>query len=194
MSNVYNRGNTFLKYLNVLRPNGTVPVFPTEYTAPTYSIMFKDGSFTTIVSDTAMIHAAGNVWYFSYTVPSLADLGTYLIKYKIHINGIDAELTEDYIIELPSGSSEIGPGVGTFAITDTVENESMSDLSGVDVFVFLPTNTSQAIAHATTDSNGQFTVQLDSGNYIVLFNKAGYISETHGLTVDGSGGHTFDGD
>ena len=190
----YVRGTTFLKYLNVLRPNGTVPVFPTEYAIPTYSILFKNGVFSTVISDEPMIQGDNNVWYFSYSIPALADLGTYLIKYKLAINGVNAEITEDFIVVLESGIESIGPGLGDFTIIDVVESTSMVDLQGVDVYVFLPTNTNQAIAHATTDTNGQFTVHLDSGTYVVLFNKAGYISETHGLTVSALGVATFDGD
>ena len=183
----YARGTTFLKYLNVLRQNGTVPIFPTEYSIPTYSILFKDGNFVVIVPDTPMIHDAGNVWHFSYTVPALADLGTYLIKYKVTMNGVDSEATEDFIVEF-------GINVGAFTIIDTVESNTMVDLLGVDVYVFLPSNVNQAIAHATTNASGQFSVNLDSGTYVVLFNKAGFISETHGLTVDALGNHVFDGD
>ena len=141
-----------------------------------------------------MIQGDNNVWYFSYSIPALADLGTYLIKYKLAINGVNAEITEDFIVVLESGIESIGPGLGDFTIIDVVESTSMVDLQGVDVYVFLPTNTNQAIAHATTDTNGQFTVHLDSGTYVVLFNKAGYISETHGLTVSALGVATFDGD
>lgn len=191
MSNTYNRGNTFVKYLNVLRLNGTVPNI-IEYTTPTYSILFKDGVFATIVADTAMSLGAGNVWYFNYTVPNDADLGTYLIKYKFTINAVSVEGTEDYIVALPA-DSVAGPGTGAFAITDEVQSDSMVDLSGVDVFVFLTTDTNNAIAHATTSATGEFTVFLDTGPYLVMFSKAGFINETHSMTVDGSGGHVFIG-
>lgn len=192
MSNTYNRGNTFVKYLNVLRLNGTVPDV-LEYTVPTYSILFKDGVFATIVADVALVQGEDNAWYFSYSIPNDADLGTYLIKYKFTINGVSVEGTEDYIVALPA-DSESGPGTGEFEITDEVQSDSMVDLSGVDVFVFLTTDTDNAIAHATTDSSGEFTVYLDAGSYLVMFNKAGFISETHNMTVDGSGGHSFTGD
>lgn len=194
MSNIYNRGNTFIKYLNVLFLSGAVPTFPDDYTTPTFSIVFKNGLFSIILADSIMTQGLNNIWFFSYHVPLDASLGTYLIKYKVTINGVDTEVTEDFLVELPSGTTEIGPGVGMFTITDTVEDASMVDLSGVDVFIFLPSDTNNAIAHATTDTNGQFTVQLDEGTYITLFNKTGYISETHQLTVDSMGGHAFLGD
>jgi hypothetical protein len=86
------------------------------------------------------------------------------------------------------------PPAGEFAITDNVESDLLVNLQGVDVTVFLASDTVNAIAHATTDASGNFTVYLDAGSYVVLFNKAGYISETHAMTVDALGGHTFTGD
>lgn len=194
MSNTYHRSSTFLKYLNVLRQNGTAPTFPGEYTAPTYTILFKNGSFSTVIAETVMTQGLDNVWYFSYTIPSNENLGTYLVKYRVVINGTTFETTEDYIIALETESSgPVGPGVGQYAITDEVQSDSMVDLSGVDVYVFLPSNTASAIAHASTDTNGTFTVYLDSGTYIILFSKAGYINETHTLTVDVGGTFNFSG-
>lgn len=195
MANTYHRSSTFLKYLNVLRQNGTAPIYPGEYTAPTYQILFKDGSFNVVVPETNMIQGLNNVWHFSYTVPALEDLGTYLIKYRVIINGTTFETTEDYIIALPteSGGGPTGPGVGQYSITDEVQSQSMVDLSGVDVYVFLTTDTQNAIAHATTDSNGNFTVYLNAGTYITLFTKAGYINESHQLTVNVGGTHNFSG-
>ena len=192
MANTYTRSATFLKYLNVLRQNGTAPVFPGDYTAPTYTILFKDGVFTTIVAETAMTQGGDNVWHFSYSIPSNADLGTYLIKYRVTVDGTTFESTEDYMVALPVES--LGPGVGQYSITDEVQSNSMVDLSGVDVFVFLTTDPVHAIAHASTDAMGNFTVFLDAGTYNVLFTKAGYINETHALTVNAGGSHAFTGD
>lgn len=189
MANLYNRGQTFVKYLNVLRPSSTVPIFPTEYTTPTYTIYLKNGSFTTVVPATNMIQGLDNVWYFSYFVPNEATFGTYLIKYKTTIDGIDIETTEDYIVT----AIDIDSGTGEFEITDTVQSDSMDDLSDVNVYVFLPSAPDNAIAHATTDSNGEFTVYLDEGTYNVLFSKTGYINETHSMTVDSMGAHSFSG-
>lgn len=196
MSNIYNRDNTFVKYLNVLRQSGTVPSFPTDYSTPTYEILFKNGGFSVVVAATALTQGLDNAWYFSYAVPTLATYGTYLIKYKLTMDGADFETTEDFIIAPPpvEGGGPVGPGVGDFAITDEVQSDTMTDLSGVDVFVFLPSDSVNAIAHATSDAMGQFTVYLDVGSYVVLFNKTNFISETHSLTVDGGGGHVFSGD
>lgn len=196
MANTYFRSSTFLKYLNVLRQNGTAPVYPGEYAAPTYQILFKDGSFNVVVPETAMTQGLDNVWHHNYTVPSNEDLGTYLIKYRVTIDGTTFESTEDYIIALPteSGGGPTGPGVGQYEIIDEVQSSSMVDLSGVDVYVFLTTDTEHAIAHASTDTNGNFTVYLNAGNYVVLFTKAGYINETHALTVNVGGTHNFSGD
>ena len=280
MSNTYLRGSTFLKYLNILRVSGSAPDYPSDYSAPTFSIMFKNGTFSVIVPDTTMTQGLNNVWFFTYSIPNTAPIGTYLIKYKVTIDGIPTETTEDYLVSLevnpllgngtgscvvadvindefnsPVGSADIfilsnlnpnvvlahtitdssgnfivnldpgdyylfvnkpgfvseerlltvnndcthtistavpvPPQTGQWPITDTVESTMFSNLEGVDVFVYLPTDTVNAIAHSTTDVNGQFTVHLDTGSYVVLFSKQGYVSATLSLTVDGSGGHIF---
>jgi hypothetical protein len=189
MANLYNRGQTFLKYLNVLRPSSTVPVFPTDYTTPTYTIYFKNGAFSTTVSATGMTQGLDNIWYFSHFVQNEADFGTYLIKYKTTIDGIDIETTEDFIVT----AIDIDSGTGEFEIIDTVQSDTMDDLSGVDVYIFLLSAPDTAIAHATTDTNGQFIVYLDEGTYRVLFSKTNYIQETHDMTVDNTGAHVFTG-
>jgi hypothetical protein len=189
MSNTYPKGSTFLKYLNVLRADGSVPVYPDEYAAPTYQIVFKNGVFSTIVADTAMTQGAGNVWYFSYTVPTNALDGTYLIKYKATVNLVAVESTEDYIV-----GHALTAGTGEFEIVDVVQTDAMAPIEDADVWVFTDVNLSNAIAHDTTDVLGEFTVLLDEGEYWVLFVKTGFINETHKLTVDSMGGHVFEGD
>ena len=281
MANTYLRGSTFLKYLNVLRVSGSAPTFPADYTAPTYSIYYKNGAFSAIALDVPMIQGLDNIWYLVYSIPVSAGIGTYFIKYKTVLDGIPSETTEDYVVALETnplldggngsctitdtitdGISPVSaadvyvfssinsatilahvltdasgnftvylnegtyylfankPGVlntenlldvhndcmhtltsvvpplppaGTFEITDNVESDALANLEGVDVTVFLASDTVNAIAHANTDSAGMFTVYLDAGDYVVLFNKAGYISETHGLVVDAIGGHIFAG-
>lgn len=194
MGDTYQRGQSFVKYLNVLRQNGSVPTFPGDYPAPTYEILFKNGAFSVLVPDTSMTQGLDNAWYFTYVVDEDATLGTYLIKFKTTLDGVPIEATEEFIVEEVSVVEPVGPGVGEFAIIDEVQNDAMDDLSGVDVFVFLPSDTETPIAHVVTDVAGQFTVYLDEGSYVLLFNKSGFISETHGLTVDSMGGHTFTGD
>lgn len=267
--------------MNVLRVSGSAPAFPADYTTPTYNIYYKNGSFSVLVLNVPMTQGLDNVWYLTYSIPSTAGIGTYLIKYKVTIDEIDVETTEEYVVALEAnplldggtGSCEISetildgvvpvasadvyvfsstnsalvlahaltdsagdftvhlnegtyylfinkpgfisqekilvvnndcthtitdvppatPSVGEFAITDEVESDLLVDLTGVDVTVFLTSDTTNAIEHATTDANGIFTVYLDAGNYTVLFNKAGFISETHGLTVLSDGSHTFSG-
>jgi hypothetical protein len=190
MSNTYLRGSTFIKYLNVLRASGTVPIFPTDYATPTYSICYKNGAFVTPVSNVSMTQGIDNIWYFKYTIPTGTDLGTYLIKYKVEIDGIATETTEDYIVTV---SHHPSPSTGEFPITDNVESDTLEDLTGVGVYVFLPVDTTSAIQYATTDINGQFILYLDAGTYEVLFHKEGYINETHGLVVNPDGTFVFDG-
>lgn len=281
MSNAYLRGSTFLKYLNVLRIGGSVPIFPTDYTTPTYSIYYKNGAFAAIALDVPMIQGSDNIWYMAYSVPIGAGIGTYLIKYKVVLEGIPAETTEDYSVALEAnplldggtGSCEINDSItdgllpvtaadiyvfssinssivlahvltdatgnftvhlnegdyylfvnkpgflsqeklltvnndcthtlmpvtpvpspaGEFEVTDNVESDTLVNLEGVDVTVFLASDTTNAITLATTDINGSFTVYLDAGDYVVLFNKPSYISETHAMTVHSDGTHTFTG-
>lgn len=190
MSNTYLRGSTLIKYLNVLRISGTVPIFPTDYTAPTYSVCYKNGIFATVVSNVAMTQGTDNIWYFKYTIPTGADLGTYLIKYKVTIDGIATETTEDYIVNV---SHHPSPSTGQFPVTDNVESDTMEDLTGVGVYVFLPSDTTSAIQFVTTGVLGQFTLYLDAGTYEVLFHKEGYINEVHALVVHSDGTFTFDG-
>jgi hypothetical protein len=190
MSNTYLRGSTFIKYLNVLRMSGTVPAFPTDYTNPTYSICYKNGAFSTVVLNALLTQGLDNVWYFKYAIPTGADLGAYLIKYKVVIDGIAIETTEDYIVSVSHCPS---PTPGQFPITDNVESDTLEDLTGVGVYVFLPSDTTSAIQYVTTDVNGQFTLYLDAGTYEVLFHKEGYINEVHALVVNSDGTFTFDG-
>ena len=281
MANSYLRGSTFLKYLNVLRVTGSVPTFPADYSAPTFSVYYKNGIFTAVALDVPMTQGLDNIWYLIYSIPVNAGIGTYFIKYKTTIDGVPTETTEDFNVALehnplldggngsctitdlitdgtnPVPSADVyvfssvtssvvlahvltdasgnftvylnagtyylfanKPGVlntenllevhsdcthtltsvvpplppaGTFEITDNVESDALANLQGVDVTVFLASDTVNAIAHANTDSNGNFTVYLDAGTYLVLFNKAGYISETHQMTVLSDGSHSFIG-
>lgn len=189
MGNTYNRGDTFVKYLNVLRMNGTVPD-GSEYTTPTYSVYFKNGAFAILVANAAMTQGSGNVWYFRYTISVTADLGDYLVKYKTTINGAAVEATDDYSVGVVVNP---GPGTGEFEITDIVESDALEELDGVDIYAFLPADTTSAIAHDTTDVDGEFTLHLDAGTYEVLFSKSGYISETHTLTVNPDGTFSWSG-
>jgi hypothetical protein len=190
MSNTYLRGSTLIKYLNVLRITGTVPVYPTDYATPTYSICYKNGAFNTVVLDAPMTQGLDNVWYLKYTIPTGADLGTYLIKYKIDIDNTATEATEDYIVSV---SHHPSPSTGQFPVTDNVESDTMEDLTGVGIYVFLPSDTTSAIQFVTTGVAGQFTLYLDAGTYEVLFHKEGYINEVHALVVHSDGTFTFDG-
>jgi hypothetical protein len=192
VADTYLRGSTFLKYLDVLRSGGSVPSYPADYTIPTYSVYHQNGSFETLVLDAPLTQGLDNIWYFKYTIPDNANLGDYLIKYKISIDGVPAEITEDFIISVGTNQPP-QPSAGEFPITDNVESDALDDLSGVSIFVFLPTDTANAIQSTTSITNGQFTLYLDPGTYIVLFHKEGYISEQHGLVVNNDGTFMFDG-
>ena len=262
--------------------SNSAPIFPADYTTPTYSIYYKNGAFSAIVLNAPMTQGQDNIWYLTYSIPAIAGIGAYLIKYKIVLDGIPAETTEDYEVALEAsplldggnGSctiidtitdginaiasadvyvfssvnsatvlahvltesngefavyldagtyylfankpgiintenilvvngdcthtltpvAQVPPSAGAFEVTDNVESDLLANLEGVDVTVFLASDTINAIAHATTDSAGEFTVYLDAGDYTVLFNKVNYISETHNLTVLSDGTHAFIGD
>lgn len=180
-------------YLQVLRISGSVPAFPGDYTTPQLRILHIDSGVVEDVALTNMAQQSDNLWSFDYVVPPSPFFGTYFIEFQTTIDGINVESSETFKVEPTPDIIE--QGQGSCEISATVLQESTGQpITGATVLVFTTTDLTNAIAKDVTDSNGNYTVFLNPGNYKIRFTRVGYIDETHDLTVDGSCNHVISGD
>lgn len=187
-----NETNTI--YLQVLRLSGGAPAFPADYTTPQVRILHAVGN--TLVVDlvaTNMVQLDDNLWVYNHTIPVSPFFGNYLIEFTTTLDSISIEGTDEFKVVTPGDIAEAGQG--SCQVDGVVQDQgTMQPINGVDVFVFLPTNLSQAIAHDLTDANGAYTVFLNPGNYKIRFHRVGFIDETHDLVVNGDCTHDISGD
>jgi len=193
MPGQYDPGETNTIYLQVLRLSGSAPVFPGDYTTPQIRILHSVGN--TLVMDVApisMTQLDDNLWVFEYSIPLSANTGNYMAEFTTTIDGVAVEGSDEFRVE-PFDIQEAGQG--SCSVTGTVQDQgTMQPINGVDVFVFNPSNLSQAISHDLTDANGAYTVFLNPGSYKIRFHRVGFIDETHTLTVNGDCTHDVEGD
>jgi len=181
-------------YLQVLRLSGSVPAFPTDYTTPQIRVLHTVGNTLIVdVATTNMIQLDDNLWSFDYMIPAVPYFGNYLIEFTTTIDGVNVEGSDEFKVVTPGDIAEAGQG--SCQVDGVVQDQgTMQPINGVDVFVFLPSNLSQAIAHDLTDANGQYTVFLNPGNYKIRFHRVGFIDETHDIIVNGDCTHDISGD
>jgi len=193
MSFEHQRGEVNTVMLSVLRLSGSVPSFPTDYSTPQLRITHVNGGGE--IEDlalTSMAQLAGaNRWFHKFSIPLTADFTKYLVTFKVTIEGVATEVSEEFkVIE-----SVAGTGTGANSVTVTVKSSvTMLPISNAIVRVFDKATPTAAIAVTETDSQGNATIFLDAGDYLIEFSKTGVISETHTLTVNADGSHNVEGD
>lgn len=189
----YNPGETNTIFLQVLRLSGSAPAFPADYTTPQIRILHAVGN--TLVVDivpTNMIQISDNIWTFNYAIPMNPFVGNYLAEFTTTLDGVNIEGSDEFRVEI---TDIMEAGQGSCSVTGVVQDQgTLQPINGVDVFVFNPSNLSQAIAHDVTDNNGQYEVFLNPGNYKIRFHRIGFIDETHDLVVNGDCTHNVIGD
>lgn len=193
----FERGNLNSIPLMVLRLSGTTPNFPADYTAPTVRISHMNGN--TEVEDLAPVAmnqvGSTNRWFHNFTVPNNAPFTRYLVTFQTTIEGVLTTATEEFKVNPAVVSGGGGGGTGTFPVTITLKNSAnLQPMAGVAVTVYDAGSPSTPLASVLTDANGDATVFLNTGNYLVEFKKSGVISEIHNLSVDALGNHELDGD
>lgn len=192
MGVVYHPGETQTIFLQVLRLSGSVPTFPGDYTAPQAKVIHNDSGLVTDLAFTSMTQLDDNIWTIPFAVPATPYFGDYLIEFKMSIDGVNIEASDTFKVE-PTPIDEAGEGSCTVSLT-VLHPVSNDPIAGVDIYAFLPSNLSEALAHAITDVDGEGTIYLDPGTYKVRFHKVGFIDETHDLTVNGDCTHVVSGD
>lgn len=193
MGLTYFPGETNQIFLQVLRVAGSVPSFPADYTTPQVRIVHVDSGLVVDVSAINMTQLDDNLWTFDYLIPATPFFGTYLAEFTTTIDGVDVETSEVFKVEEPPDIIEQGQGSCTVDGTVTDEG-TLQPIPGVTVLVFTTTDLVNAIAKDITDSNGQYEVFLNPGNYKIRFTRVGFIDETHDLVVNGNCTHDITGD
>jgi len=190
---IYQAGETKTSYLQVLRHVGNVPIFPGDYSTPQIRVLHFDSSLIEDVASTSMTQLDDNLWRFDFNISASPFFGDYLIEYTLTIDGIDIESSETFKVEQPPDIVE--QGQGSCQVDGTVKDSgTLQPISGVDVYVFTSSDLVNAIAHDVTDTNGAYTVFLNSGSYKIRFHRVGFIDETHDLVVNSDCTHDVMGD
>lgn len=180
-------------FLQVLRNSGAVPGFPADYSTPQVRILHEDSGLQTDLSFTNMTQFDDNLWRLPFVIPSTPFFGTYIIEFKTTLDGVAIESSETFKVDQPPDINEQGQGSCT--VDGELKDETTTDpIFGADVFVFLPTDLLNAIAHDVTDALGNYEVFLNPGSYKIRFVKSGFIDETHSLTVNSDCTHAQSGD
>jgi len=183
--------NTLL--LQVLRLSGSVPNFPADYTTPQVRVVHESSGLQTDLSLTNMVQLDDNLWSLPFVVPGSPFFGTYLAEFKTTIDGIPIESSDTFKVEVVPGIIE--QGQGSCSVAAVVKDEGTGQpIPGTTVFVFDPGDLFNAIAKDVTDSNGEYEVFLNPGDYKIRFTKVGFINETHDLTVNSDCTHVQSGD
>ncbi len=180
-------------FLQVLRPSGSVPSFPSDYSTPQLRILHIDSGVVEDVSFTNMIQQSDNVWSFEFDIPSSPFFGNYFTEFQTTIDSIAIESSEIFKVAPPP--TIVGQGQGSCEMTANVQNEVTTNPEpGVTVFVFDPGDLVNAIATDVTDASGNYTVFLNPGNYKIRFTKVNFIDETHDLEILANCTHVITGD
>jgi len=181
-------------YLQVLRLSGSVPGFPADYSTPKVRIIHEDSGLQTDLALTSMAQFSDNLWTLAFVIPSTPFFGTYIVEYETTLDSVAIESSETFKVEQPQDIIE--QGQGSCQVDAFVQEEGTGDpLPGVTVFVFETNDLNNAIAKDVTDSNGQYTVFLNPGNYKIRFvGGPNFIDETHDLEVFSNCTHVITGD
>ena len=180
-------------YLQVLKNSGAVPAFPSEYSTPQMRIIHEDSGLQTDLSFTNMTQFSDNIWTLPFVIPTTPFFGTYIIEFKTTLNSLDIESSETFKVDPPQDIIE--QGQGSCQVDAVVKDQgTLQPIAGVTVFAFLPNDLNNAIAKDVTDTNGNYTLFLNPGDFKLRFTKTGFIDETHDLTVNTNCTHVITGD
>lgn len=190
----FNQGDINTVLLSVLRLSGSVPTFPTDYTTPKVRIIHINGG--TEVEDLAFINMTqsdgDNNWFHKFNISVTAPFTRHLVIFETTIDGVVTQTTEEFKVVPPA---DFLGGTGEFAVTLTVKNATtLAPIPNALIRIFDKSNPTVTLATAETDANGEGTVFLDAGQYLVEFSKSGVIRETHDLVVFSNGTHDVIGD
>ncbi len=188
------RNQTNTIQLTVLGLTGKPLAFPTDYTTPRVRISHVNGGSE--IEDLAFISmtqlASANRWFHKFTIPGVATFTKYLVTFESTVEGVLTQSVEEYRVVQPVTTGD--PGAGEHSVTSTIKSGiSGQPISGVTVRVFDKSVPTVALASTKTDTNGDFTVFLDAGNYLIEFSKTGVIAEVHDLVVNANGTHDIKG-
>jgi len=189
MSFTFEQGDTNRIYLTVLRANSTEPSFPSDYTTPKLRIAhINGGSEVEDLSLTSMTQIGStNQWFHKFAISASAPFVKHLVTFSTTLDGSNILAVEEFKV-IPDPASPAGSGA--FPVTVTVKNGvTLAPVQNATVRVFDKGNPTVGIATATTDINGDATVFLDPGTYLIEFSKTGVIAEVHDLIVFANGTH-----
>ena len=193
MGFTFEQGDVNRLHLTVLRLSGAAPAFPADYTTPEVRIAhINSGSEVEDLAFATMTQIGStNQWFRKFTISTGAPLIKHLVTFKSTIDGVETFSTEEFKVVSAAGTT---PGGGAFDVTVTVKNSVTNlPIANATVRVFDKSNPQVVIATSETDANGNVTVFLDAGNYLIEFSKTGVISEIHDLTVFSDGTHNVVG-
>lgn len=177
--NLY-QGETSTLYLTLL--DGSQPV-NTGVSGATVDIYhFANSALVVDVSSGSMTNQAApylNIWYYSYNVPSGADLTTYNVIYNTMINGNSYQSSEIFNV-FPSTIIRANLFSGSVAVSGTVVDPSGVAIQGAGVsFV----SGSSIFVSATTNVSGNYLTTIDPGNWLLSFSAAGYFTNQFMRTI-----------
>lgn len=186
-----NETNTI--FLQVLRNSGAVPNFPADYTTPQVRVIHENSGIVTDLTLTNMVQLDDNLWSLPFVVPVSPFFGTYLAEFKTTLDSIAIESSEIFKVQPPPEIVE--QGQGSCSVDGVVQDTAtMQPIAGVTVLIFPPTDLNNAIAKDITNTNGEYEVLLNPGDYKIRFTKVDLMDETHDLTVNANCTHVQSGD
>lgn len=191
----FERTQTNTIFLTVLRLTGSAPAFPTDYNTPKVRIShISSGSEVEDLAFASMTQiGTSNQWFKTFDVPGAAKFTEHLVTFKTTLDGAEVFTAEQFqVVPTVSGG---GPGSGTFAVTLQIKNSlTLDPIPDATIRVFDKSSPTIVLATTQTDANGNGTIFLAAGTYLVEFNKTGVISEVHDLVVFTDGTHAIIGD
>ena len=145
------------------------------------SFQLSSDDFSTCIKMSASPVASDNDTIFSVTPASSLSLETNY-KFKITTSVVETscnKLTTDNTTT--NGFTTAGPGSGTIK-GKVISDVNNSGLSGVNIQFYGTT-----IDNTTTDSNGEFNVEVDVGDYTISYSKDGYLDESQDVPLETDG-------
>ena len=189
----FERTQTNTIFLTVLRLTSSVPAFPADYSTP--QVRISHILSNSEVEDLAFVDmtqiGTSNQWFRTFDVSGTAKFTEHLVTFKTTLDGVEVFTAEQFQV-VPT---TVAPGTGAIAVTLQVKNSfTLDPIPNATIRVFDKSNPTIVLATTETDANGNGTIFLDAGTFLVEFNKTGVISEVHDLAVFSDGTHNIFGD
>ena len=169
----YNRGSTYILYINFTDPNGT-PIDPSSVDA---SIHYVNETVNyPVVEGLELNKLQTGLYYGKYKIPEDAKYGTYLSIVECEIEGIMSRGTETFVVGDPSGSV----GGNLISVVGILQDDDNVPLDKADVSA---TQGNEEVARTQSDNDGKWGLRLAPGEYNLHISRNGYLARMLEIVV-----------